>query len=119
MSVAARRYAKALLDVLYPAKAEAGLEQLRSFSSMLGQQADAKAVFENPTISPELRKDLLSKVGHALNLDAPIRNFIGLLIDRNRLDSLDEIASTYAGLLDDKLGVVRAHVTSALALDAT
>ncbi len=118
MSVAARRYAKALLDVLYPAKAEAGLEQLRSFSSMLGQEADAKLVFENPTISPERRKDLLNKIGDALKLDAPIRNFIGILIDRNRLDSLDEIISTYAGLLDEKLGVVQAHVTSARALDA-
>ena len=117
MSVAVRRYAKALLDVLYPAKAEAGLDQLRNFSTMLGQQADAKRVFENPTISPDRRRDLLSKVGDALKLDAPIRNFIGLLIDRNRLDTLDEIISTYGALLDEKLGVVEAHVTSALALD--
>jgi F-type H+-transporting ATPase subunit delta len=119
MSVAARRYAKALLDVLYPAKAEAGLEELRHFSSMLKQQSDARLVFENPTISPERRKDLLDKLGDALKLDAPIRNFIALLIDRNRLDSLDEIISTYDGLLDERLGVVKAHVTSALALDST
>jgi F-type H+-transporting ATPase subunit delta len=118
MSVAARRYAKALLDVLYPAKAETGLEQLRNFSTMLSQQADAKLVFENPTISTERRKDLLNKVGDALKLDTPIRNFVGILIDRNRLDSLDEVISTYAGLLDERLGVVQAHVTSALALDA-
>ena len=30
MSVAASRYARALLDVLYPAKAEMGLDQLRT-----------------------------------------------------------------------------------------
>lgn len=119
MSVAARRYAKALLDVLYPAKAEMGLQQLTSFSSTLAQNADARLVFENPTVSPERRKDLLNKVGDALKLDAPIRNFIALLIDRNRLDTLDEIVATYSGLLDEKLGIVQAHVTSALALDST
>ena len=118
MSVAASRYAKALLDVLYPAKAEMGLDQLRSFSSMLTQEADAKSVFENPTVSTENRKDLLTKVGDALKLDTSIRNFLGLLIDRNRLDLLAEITSTYERFLDEKLGVVQAHVTSALALDS-
>jgi len=118
MSVAASRYARALLDVLYPAKAEIGLEQLRSFSSMLTQQADAKLVFENPTVSTEHRKDLLNKVGDALKLDTSIRNFLSLLIERNRLDLLGEITSTYERFLDEKLGIVQAHVTSALALDS-
>jgi F-type H+-transporting ATPase subunit delta len=118
MSVAAKRYAKALLDVLYPAKAEIGLEQLRNFSAMLSREADARLVFDNPTVSAENRKDLLNKIGDALQLDTPIRNFLGLLIDRNRLDLLKEIVSTYETLLDEKLGVVKAHVTTAHALDA-
>jgi F-type H+-transporting ATPase subunit delta len=117
MSVAATRYAKALLDVLYPAKAEAGREQLLQFASVLSQQRDAQLLLENPTVSAERRRDLVGKIGDALALDAPIRNFLGLLIDRNRLDLLDEIISTYETLLDDKLGVVRARITSALELD--
>ena len=118
MSVAARRYAKALLDVLYPAKAEAGLEQLQNFAAVLGQQADARRVFENPTVSAERRKDLLNKIGDALKLSTPIRNFLGILIDRNRLDILGEVISTYSSLLDDRHGVVQAHVTSAHALNS-
>jgi F-type H+-transporting ATPase subunit delta len=118
MSVAARRYAKALLDVLYPAKADAGLEQLQAFSTVLKQNTDAKLVFENPTVSTERRKDLLNKIGDALKLDTPLRNFIGILIDRNRLDILGEVVTTYSSLLDEKLGVVQAHVTSAHALNS-
>jgi F-type H+-transporting ATPase subunit delta len=118
MSVAARRYAKALLDVLYPAKAEAGLEQLQSFSAVLARETDAKLVFENPTVSAERRKDLLNKIGDALQLDVPVRNFVGILIERNRLDILGEVISTYSSLLDEKLGVVQAHVTSAHALNS-
>jgi F-type H+-transporting ATPase subunit delta len=118
MSVAASRYAKALLDVLYPAKAEAGREQLLKFSSVLSQQADARLLLENPTVSVERRRELVSKIGDSLGLDAPIRNFLGLLIERNRLDLYDEIVSTYEALLDEKLGVVRARITSAVELDA-
>jgi F-type H+-transporting ATPase subunit delta len=118
MSVAASRYAKALLDVLYPARAESGIDQLRKFLSVLSEQDDARLVFENPTLSVVSRKDLLDKMGDALSLDPPIRNFLGLLIERNRLDLLDEIAKTYEALLDEKLGIVRARVTTALALDA-
>ena len=118
MSVAAGRYAKALLDVLYPAKAEPGLEQLKAFAAILAQPNDAKLVFENPTVSTERRKDLLNKLGDALKLDTPMRNFFGILIDRNRLDLLPEVVSTYEKLLDDKNGVVQAQLTSAQELSA-
>ena len=118
MSVAATRYAKALLDVLYPNRAEMGREQLLKFASVLSQQGDARLVLENPTVSPERRKELLNKIGDALTLDAPIRNFLGLLVERNRLDLTDEIASTYETLLDERLGVVKARITSALELDS-
>jgi F-type H+-transporting ATPase subunit delta len=118
MSVAAGRYAKALLDVLYPARAEMGREQVARFSSLLSQEADARLVLENPTVSAEKRKELLQRIGDALALDVPIRNFLGLLIEKNRLDVLDEIVSTYGALLDEKLGIVRARVTSAQELDS-
>jgi F-type H+-transporting ATPase subunit delta len=118
MSVAASRYAKALLDVLYPTKAEAGREQLLQFASVLSQEPDARVLLENPTVSVERRKDLVRAIGDTLALDTPVRNFLGLLVERNRLDLLDEIVSTYESLLDDKLGVVRARITSALELDS-
>jgi F-type H+-transporting ATPase subunit delta len=119
MSVAASRYAKALIDVLYPQKAQPGLEQLQKFSSLLLQQADVRRVFENPTISAERRKALLKEVGAALGFEPPVRNFLNLLVERNRMDLLDEITQAYQKFLDDKLGIVRARVTSASPLDAT
>jgi len=118
MSVAASRYAKALLDVLYPSKAEAGRDQLRKFIVVLSGEQSARQILENPTLSSENRKQLLGKIGEALALDTPIRNFLGLLIDRNRLDLVDEIVSTYETLLDEKLGFVKARVTTATELDS-
>jgi len=118
MSVVASRYAKALLDVLYPTQAEAGREQLRQFASVLSQELDARLLLENPTVSVERRKDLVGTIGDTLALAVPVRNFLGLLIERNRLDLLDKMVSTYESLLDDKLGIVRARITSALELDS-
>ena len=63
-------------------------------------------------------RELLNKIGDALALEPPLRNFLGLLIDRNRLDLLDEITATYETLLDERLGIVKARVTSALELDS-
>jgi len=110
--------AKALMDVLYPEKAESGLRQLRQFAAILSEQPDARAVFENPTISADGRKGLLNKIGDAVAFDKVIRNFLNLLVERNRLALITEIIAAYEKLLDEKQGVVRALVTSAKPLDA-
>jgi len=118
MSVAANRYAKALLDVLYPASAELGLEQLVKFSSILSTETHMRQLFENPTVAADRRKAIFKGIADSLAYEAHVRNFLNLLIERNRLDLLSDIVSAYQKLLDEKLGIVRAQVTSASPLDA-
>jgi F-type H+-transporting ATPase subunit delta len=117
MSVAANRYARALIDVLYPDKAEAGVQQLQDFLSLLVDQADARRFFENPTTAGDRRRRLLQEIFDALSLDRRVANFIGILVDNDRLPILEEIIETYQKLLDERLGIVRARVTSAYSLD--
>src|SRR6266849_11023441 len=117
MSVAANRYARALMDVLYPDKAEAGIQQLRDFLSLLNDQPDARRFLQNPTMAGDRRKRLLKEIFDALSLDRRVANFIGILVDRDRLPVLEEIIEAYQKLLDDRLGIVRARVTSAYSLD--
>jgi F-type H+-transporting ATPase subunit delta len=117
MSVAANRYARALLDVLYPEKAEAGLQQLEQFLALLEQQPEARRFLENPTTAGERRKRLLTEIGGAMKFDKPVANFIGILVDKDRLPDLEEIVETYREFLDEKLGILRARVTSAQSLD--
>src|SRR5947207_16022011 len=117
MSVVANRYARALIDVLYPENAEAGLQQLRDFSSLLNDQQAARRFLENPTIAGERRRRLLREIFDALNLERRVANFIGILVDRDRLPILEEIIQAYQKLLDERLGIVRSRVTSASLLD--
>jgi F-type H+-transporting ATPase subunit delta len=118
MSVAANRYAKALLDVLFPDGAELGLEQLMKFSSLLNSQPEMRQLFENPTIASDRRKGVFNGIADALAYDGRVRNFLNLLIERNRLDLLSAVIRAYQSLLDEKLGLVQAHVTSANPLDS-
>src|SRR5690242_3111842 len=118
MSVAANRYAKALIEVLYPDKAEAGYQQLEQFLTLLNNQPDVRRFLENPTTAGERRKRMLTQLSAALKMDQKVANFIGILADRDRLTMLEEIIETYQKYMDEKLGIVRATVTSAQILDA-
>src|SRR5437867_1606085 len=117
MSVAANRYARALIDVLYPEKAKTGLRQLRDVLSLLNDQQAARRFLENPTIAGERRKRLLKEIFDALSLDRRVANFIDILVDRDRLPILEEIIQAYQQLLDERLGIVRARVTAAYSLN--
>ena len=117
MSVAANRYATALIDALYPEKAEAGLRQLESFVSFLKEQPDGRRFLENPAMAGDRRQRLLKEISAALSLERRVGNFINILADRNRLPILEKIIEEYQRLLDKRMGVVRARVTAARSLD--
>ena len=117
MSVAANRYARALIDVLYPDQAAAGYQQLQQFLALLTDQSEARRFHQNPTTVGERRKRLLKEISNALSMDRRVANFVGILVDRERLPILEEIIEAYQKFLDERVGIVRARVISAQTLD--
>ena len=117
MSVAANRYATALIDALYPDKAEDGLRQLQQFAALLEEQPDSRRFLQNPALAGERRTRLLNEISAAWGFDRRVSNFINILTARNRLPIFEEIIEEYQRLMDKRLGIVRAHVTSAQALN--
>jgi F-type H+-transporting ATPase subunit delta len=118
MSVAANRYATALIDVLDSTQAEAGLRQLQSFAALLDEQTDSRRFLQNPAMSGERRNRVLKEISTALGLDRRVANFINILANRSRLPILEEIIVEYQRLMDKRLGIVRARVTAAQPLDS-
>src|SRR5262245_3709626 len=116
-SVAANRYATALIDALYPHKAELGLQQLQSFASLLAEEPNLRRLLENPAMGGDRRNRLLKEISAALSFDRRLANFVSILANRNRLPLLEDIISEYQRLLDQRLGIVRARVTAAATLD--
>jgi F-type H+-transporting ATPase subunit delta len=117
MSVAANRYAKALIDALSLDRAQVGDEQLRSFAALLDEEPESKKLLENPAIAGARREAWLTEIGNALGFDRIIGNFVRILVERRRLDLLDQIIAAYERLLDQRMDVVRALVTAAQPLD--
>jgi F-type H+-transporting ATPase subunit delta len=118
MSSIARRYAKAILAI---AEEENDLEkfgeELIALASVTTVPAVAK-VISNPLVSESKRRDLATSIATELGLRPTMHNFVRLLSDQQRLDQVASIATHYRRLLDQKLGRVRALVTSATPLEA-
>jgi F-type H+-transporting ATPase subunit delta len=113
-----RRYAKALFDLAVEAgKVEAWSESLLSLKRAIEASEELRDILVNPVYSKEQRRAIGGKLAAALHLDPEPANFLYLLGDRNRLAYLAAIVDTFGALADEKLGRVRARVTSAVPLD--
>jgi F-type H+-transporting ATPase subunit delta len=72
----------------------------------------------NPIYVREQRRGIVAKLAASMQLDEELANVLYLLGDRNRLAHLDGIVDAFRRLADEKLGRVRAKLTSAVPLDA-
>jgi len=114
----AKRYAKALLE----AAAEAGvLEQVAADMEALGPHFGGKEVagfFANPAI-PGARKEAALTAAAERGSASPLSaSLLRLLLRRQRVGLLPEIARLFRDLVDERTGRVRAEVTAAVPLPA-
>ena len=113
----ARRYARALIDVASQdgrhEKIGAELEAI----SMAMAAPEVRDVLTNPAYAGPQRRSVVMALGKRLNLSPLTTNFLSLLVDRQRIEEIEAVARVYRDLLDEKVGRVRAVVTSALPLN--
>ncbi|MFZ5471535.1 MAG: ATP synthase F1 subunit delta [Myxococcota bacterium] len=112
----ARRYARALLEAA-GAQADAVLSELNGFVQALAANAELAEVVQNPAYTRAQRLAVLEAVMTAAGgLQPTLANLLRLLIERNRLGYLPDIARLYQDLTDVKAGRVRGKVVSAVPL---
>lgn len=107
----AQRYARALLDIGIERQ---NFEQLgRELDRVVGlfEAPDLAELFRNPKFDVERRKQVLSELLRRLMVSPICRNFLFLLVDRNRIRYLPEIVSAFHALADEHAGRVKARVT--------
>jgi len=75
---------------------------------------DVKEFLTNPCVDASKKKDLLKRLGAEAGLDSSTLNFLGLLVDNDRLVAADEVfvafEKLYCGLTDTQVAVVRSAV---------
>jgi len=111
----ARRYSQAVFEIaLENNELEQWLSDLTRVVSVV-EDAALKAFLENPKYHFDDKARLLSEGLEGVN---PLAlNLVCLLITRNRLEIIGDIAEEYRLLLDSYRGIERAEVTSAVPLD--
>jgi F-type H+-transporting ATPase subunit delta len=119
-----RRYARALNEVLSSASAEqVGMveDQLSSLATLLDKRT-GHAVFRtamlNPSFSAVQRKAILADVVKAHQCHEVVGQFLDLLVEKDRLRQLPAIARAFRAAVDERMGRVRATISTARALDA-
>jgi len=113
-----RRYAKALfLLAVEQDQVEPWAESLLALKKAVDGSPELRQVLQNPVYTREQRHGLAAGLARALGLGADPANLLALLADRNRLSYLAGVAETFGRLADEKLGRVRAKVTSAVPME--
>lgn len=119
----ASRYAGALVDVVTGPKSQidpqAAIGELRQFLSTFEESAELRNALASPAVTPGRKRAVVARLAAALPLSRTVRNFLYVLVDHRRTQHLPEIADAFETLLDERLGVVRADVTSARELTGT
>lgn len=113
-SSVARRYAKALMSIgLDDGQFPAYAEQLSRLGAAFDGSAELQDVWLNPAHPKDRRMAVVEQLVAPLGLSATTANLLRLLVDRGRVSDLRAITRAFQALVDEKVGLVRATVTSA------
>ncbi len=110
----ARRYARALLaigidrDNLETLGAQVGL-----LAMAMRESAELSGVMTNPVFPRSDRRKVLVAVSERLGVNEIVKNFVMLLLDRERVGALPDIARELTAMIDARMGRVSAEVVSA------
>ena len=115
-SAVARRYAKALFDLLDPQ----GLEPARGALLGLDHAFKDSASLRHATASPAFAEDekiaVLSELAQRLGCPSVGKSFLAQLVKKNRVPFLPEIAAAFSALVDEAKARQPVTVWSAQAL---
>jgi F-type H+-transporting ATPase subunit delta len=115
---AARRYAKALLDLARAQKAEEAIgNELSQIVTAIADPAIEKVLLL-PTLPLKARKEIIEQVVTAAKVHPTLSSFLRVLADNDRLTALKDIHDTYQALLEAASGKIRAQIRTAAPLSA-
>jgi F-type H+-transporting ATPase subunit delta len=114
LSAIAKRYASAFADVaMMRENIAAARAQFASFVDAYAESADLRHFLTSPAIDRATKQAVLEKIAARLDLSETVRNFIYTLVDHRRTEQLGEIRQAIEAELNEREGIVEAHVTSA------
>lgn len=117
MSTLAERYATAVFELGVESGQLSQLtQQLRALADAYAASPELRSVLDNPRVEARHRSAILTDVAGRLGFGRIGLNTVRLLAQRRRLQLLPELARALVKLVDQRAGLLRATVTSAVPL---
>jgi F-type H+-transporting ATPase subunit delta len=114
----AKRYAKALVEVAAASGEVEGVRQdLRALADVLREHRELRQFLANPSVSRRDAGEVIKDIGTAMGVRPLTATFLHVVLEGGRLGGLERILRAYESLADERLGRVKALVTSAAPLD--
>jgi len=114
----ARRYARAILEI---GAANGNLDKigadLRSFAKAMRESAELVTALTNPAIRRADRRRVIDGLLQKIGAEPHSKNLVYLLLDGERLASVEAISREVDAMIEAKAGRMAAEVTSARPLD--
>jgi len=110
----ARRYANALIGIgVRDGHFSRYVEELEQVRKRIRSNPELNRITKAPLLSRDRVKEIMSVLATEMGMSTTIHNFLNLLVDKDRIRYLDDIADVARELLDEMNNVVRASVTTA------
>lgn len=120
-SAVSSRYARALADiVLAPGSAldpRHAIDQLKAVESVMQESPELRHALSSPAVRPAQKHSVIDDLAGPLGISRLTRNFLFVLVDHHRMGLLGEIREAFETEIDERLGFVRAEVSSARELN--
>jgi F-type H+-transporting ATPase subunit delta len=115
----ARRYAKALFELLDGPGIEPARVALHGLGEAFTQSAALRHAVASPVFPEETKLGVLIEVATRMGCPPIVKKFLDQLVKKNRVSFLPDIAEAFAKLVDASKGTQQVSVSSADALPVT
>ncbi len=115
MAAFAARYARAFAQAARTSGIDliAAQGQLTGFAATLANSRELRDVLMNPSLATDQKLRVIDAIAERLNMTRPVRNFLAVIMDHQRLAEMDDILAEYAAVADTNAGVTEVEIFSA------
>jgi F-type H+-transporting ATPase subunit delta len=91
-------------------------QELKEFTAFCQENPEFKQAISNPIFAIEDRRRLLHTVLNQSNFSILLKNFLKLLLDKNRISAIEAITDYYVKLTDEASNIAHAEIITAKTL---
>ncbi len=114
-STSARRYAQAAFAIAVERDALDVWERDLAKAGQVFSEPDVQAFMAAPSVPERVKLDGIATLLN--DVDVLVRNLVSLLTANGDIERIGEVCDTFRDLMDEHLGIGRAQITTAIALD--